>query len=118
MAISAATAQAPLLLFKAINGKPADVKRLYAVRACFYNFDLGDDESINTVNNILRVAMSPVVLRSADGRRLVASFFDHCIELTQDLAHIMKNTIVLGQPYVLEAYGARPPPSCPPLSAS
>ena len=101
-------AQAPLLLFKAIKGKLADVKRLHVIRHCFYNFDLGDDESLDTVNNILRVAMSPVVLRSGEGRRLVAFFFDHCVELTQDLTHIIKNMIVMGQPYALDAYGMLP----------
>lgn len=105
-AMHAIDVQAPMLLFRAIQGKLADVKRLYAIRTCFYNFDLGDEESITTVNNILRVMMNPVVLRSQEGRRLVAFFFDHCQELTQDLTHIMKSTIVLGQAYALEAYGA------------
>jgi hypothetical protein len=81
------------------------VKRLHLIRQCFYNFDLGDEESIDTLNNILRVAMSPVVLRCPEGRRLMAFFFDQCLEVTQDLTHIVKNLIVLGQPYVLDAYG-------------
>lgn len=104
--LSHCAVQAPLLLFRAIKGKIADVKRLHSIRRCFYNFDLGDNESIDTVNNILRVSMSPVVLRSAEGKRLIAFFFDHCVELTQDLTHIMKNMIVMGQPYALDAYGA------------
>ena len=74
---------------------------------CFHNFDLGDDQSMSCVNNILRLLMSPVVLKSSEGRRVLAFFFDQCLELTQDLVEVMKNNIVLGQASTLDAYGAR-----------
>lgn len=99
-------AQGPYLLHKAVRGTAADVKRLHAVRQCFYNFDLGAPESLQTSGSIQRLAASPVVLKSAEGRRLVAFMFDHCPELTHDLLATIRNQIAGGQAHVLDAYGA------------
>ena len=97
--------QGPYLLHKAVRGTAADIKRLHAVRHCFYNFDLGAPESLQTSRSIQRLAASPVVLKSAEGRRLVAFMFDHCPELTHDLVATIRNQIAGGQAYVLDAYG-------------
>jgi hypothetical protein len=97
--------QAPYLLYRAVRGVAADVKRLYSVRHCFYNFDLGAPESLHTSVSIQRLACCPTVLKCAEGRRLIAFMFDHCPELTHDLALTIKNQIAGGQAYVLDAYG-------------
>jgi condensin-2 complex subunit G2 len=101
--------QAPFLLWRAIHGKAADVKRCFAVRSAFQLFDLDQEESSDTVDNMLRAAMSPVFLRCVEGRRLLASFFDLAPGLIMDLLDVIKEQIILGKASVLDAYGNSSP---------
>lgn len=84
------------------------MKRLYAIRDCFQYFDLADEESNSTVDHMLKLTMNPIALRCLEGKRLIASFFNHCDVVTQDMTQILKSLIVLGRPYVLDAIGELP----------
>ena len=63
----------PCLLVRALGGgaREADLKRLYAVRGALACFDYDDESSDSLKELLLRCFISPLFLRSADGRRFL-----------------------------------------------
>lgn len=97
--------QGPFLLWRAIGGKPADVKRLHAVREAFYNLDLAQPESQDTVDMILTACITPGFLRCAEGKRVLAFFFELDRSLANRLLRTMTGQIGVGKPFIMDAYG-------------
>jgi Condensin II non structural maintenance of chromosomes subunit len=98
--------QVPYYLWRAINGRAADVKRCHLLRDCFRAFDLTCEDSLDLRTHMLQAAMSPTILRCPEGRRLLAAFFDLDPQLSIDLIAVIKNHIVIGLATILDAYGA------------
>lgn len=98
----------PYMLWKAISGRAADVKRCHALRDALPEFDLDNEVSGDLVELLLRAAMSPVFLRCAEGRRLLAMLFDLSDGLTEQLITVVKSQVAQSntRPSVLDAYGA------------
>lgn len=97
--------QGPFLLWRAIEGKPADVKRLHAVREAFSNLDLRQPESQDTVDMILAACITPAFLRCAEGRRTLAFFLELDGIVAQRLLRTMTGQICVGKPYIMDAFG-------------
>eukprot|EP00892_Ulva_mutabilis_P008376 jgi/Ulvmu1/5910/UM026_0032.1 len=95
----------PYLLWRAIDGKAADVKRLHALREAFVNLDLHHPASQDTVNMILAACITPSFLRCAEGRRTLAYFFEMDSELACRLVKAMQGQICVGKPSMMDAYG-------------
>ncbi|KAG1347919.1 Condensin-2 complex subunit G2 [Cocos nucifera] len=95
----------PFLLSRSLTqGKKADVRRVCALRDAFSLFDYMD-ESIEDLRLLLvRCVITPVYLKTEEGRRFVAFMLGLNGQLTKEALSLMRSQIPFGKKSVLEAY--------------
>ncbi|XP_073006413.1 uncharacterized protein [Typha latifolia] len=100
------TQSLPFLLSKSLTiCKKADVKRVYTLREAFMLFDYSD-ESIEDVRLLLvRCVITPVYLKTDEGRRFVAFLLGLNGQLAKEALALIRSQIPFGRKSVLEAYG-------------
>ncbi|KAK6125254.1 hypothetical protein DH2020_040998 [Rehmannia glutinosa] len=96
----------PVILSRSLTlKKKLDVHRVYAIRDAFTLFDF-EDESIEDLKNLLiRCVISPLYLKTEEGRKFVAFMFCLSVQLTKELCAMIKSQIPFGRKSMLEAYG-------------
>lgn len=83
----------------------ADVKRLYAFRSSLTVLDYADESVVPLKRLLLHCAIRPLVLRCAEGRKLVAYFFSLHVPLISELHRAIKSQIPSCRKSQREAYG-------------
>ncbi|KAL6498199.1 hypothetical protein OROGR_028596 [Orobanche gracilis] len=96
----------PVILSRSLTlKKKADVHRVYMIRDAFTQFDF-EDESIEDLKNLLiRCVISPLYLKTEEGRKFIAFLFRLSVQLTKELCAMIKSQIPFGCKSMLEAYG-------------
>ncbi|CAJ1929298.1 unnamed protein product [Sphenostylis stenocarpa] len=96
----------PFLLSRSLTlKKKVDVHRVCVLREAFALFDF-DDESIEDLKLLLiRCMISPLYLKTEDGRRFLAFVFLLSHQLGKELLAMIRSQIPFGRKSMLEAYG-------------
>ncbi|GER30974.1 condensin-2 complex subunit G2 [Striga asiatica] len=96
----------PVILSRSLTlMKKVDVHRVYGVREAFTLFDF-EDESIEDLKHLLiRCLISPLYLKTEEGRKFLAFLFCLSGQLTKELCAMIKSQIPFGRKSMLEAYG-------------
>ncbi|KAH6803385.1 hypothetical protein C2S51_031632 [Perilla frutescens var. frutescens] len=96
----------PVVLSRSLTfKKKVDVHRVYSLREAFTLFDF-EDESIEDLKHLLiRCVISPLYLKTEDGRKFIAFLFGLSMQLTKELCAMIKSQIPFGRKSMLEAYG-------------
>jgi condensin-2 complex subunit G2 len=96
----------PFLLSRSLTlKKKVDVRRVYALREAFTLFDF-EDESIEDLKLLLiRCVISPVYLKTDEGRRFVAFAFGLSNQLVKEMLAMIRSQIPLGRKSMLDVYG-------------
>ncbi|XP_051127089.1 uncharacterized protein LOC127248671 [Andrographis paniculata] len=96
----------PVILSRSLTlKKKTDVHRIYRLRDAFVLFDF-EDESIEDLKNLLiRCVISPLYLKTEEGRKFLAFIFILNVQLTKEVCAMVKSQIPFGRKSVLEAYG-------------
>ncbi|KAL7141501.1 hypothetical protein ABFS83_08G057500 [Erythranthe nasuta] len=85
--------------------KKVDVHRVYTVRDALSLFDF-EDESIEDLKNLLiRCVISPLYLKTEEGRKFVSFLFSLSVQLTKEMCAMIKSQIPFERKSILEAYG-------------
>lgn len=85
--------------------KKVDVHRVYTLRDAFMLFDFEDDSIEDLKNLMIRCVISPLYLKTEDGRKFNAYLFCLSVQLTKELCAMIKSQIPFGRKSMLEAYG-------------
>ena len=88
-----ATLTLPFLALNSLqpSASEGDIKRLWAVRKAFYLLDF-DDESIDSLKELLlRCFISPLHLKTREGRRFLSFVLQLNVGLTKDVHHTIRN---------------------------
>ncbi|XP_076950940.1 uncharacterized protein LOC143624079 [Bidens hawaiensis] len=95
----------PFLLSKSLTlKKKVDVHRVYAFREAFTLFDF-EDESIEDLKLLLiRCLISPLFLKTDEGRRFLAYLFGLSRQLVKESLAMIRSQIPFGRKSMLEAY--------------
>ncbi|GFP90284.1 condensin-2 complex subunit g2 [Phtheirospermum japonicum] len=96
----------PVILSRSLTlKKKVDVHRVYSIRDAFTLFDF-EDESIEDLKHLLiRCVISPLYMKTEEGRKFVAFLFGLSVQLTKELCAMIKSQIPFGRKSMLEAYG-------------
>ncbi|KAG6395914.1 hypothetical protein SASPL_142047 [Salvia splendens] len=96
----------PVILSRSLTlKKKVDVHRVYSLREAFSLFDF-EDESIEDLKHLLiRCMISPLYLKTEDGRKFIAFLFGLSMQLIKELCAMIKSQIPFGRKSMLEAYG-------------
>ncbi|KAL6530042.1 hypothetical protein OROMI_028687 [Orobanche minor] len=96
----------PVILSRSLTlKKKVDVHRVYMIRDAFVQFDF-EDESIEDLKHLLiRCVISPLYLKTEEGRKFLAFLFHLSVQLTKELCAMIKSQIPFGRKSMLEAYG-------------
>ncbi|XP_061338918.1 uncharacterized protein LOC133285671 [Gastrolobium bilobum] len=96
----------PFLLSRSLTlKKKVDVHRVYMLREAFALFDF-EDESIEDLKLLLvRCVISPLYLKTEDGRKFLAFIFGLSDELKKELLEMIRSQIPFGRKSMLESYG-------------
>ncbi|KAI3451928.1 hypothetical protein Pfo_008593 [Paulownia fortunei] len=96
----------PVILSRSLTlKKKVDVHRVYTLRDAFTLFDF-EDESIEDLKHLLiRCVISPLYLKTEEGRKFVAFMFCLSVQLTKEVCAMIKSQIPFGRKSMLEAYG-------------
>lgn len=96
----------PFLLSRSLTlKKKVDVHRVCVLREAFFLFDF-DDESIEDLKLLLvRCVISPLYLKTEDGRRFLSFIFGLSNQLVRELLAMFRSQISFGRKSMLEAYG-------------
>ncbi|KAE9606816.1 putative condensin-2 complex subunit G2 [Lupinus albus] len=96
----------PFLLSRSLTlKKKVDVHRVYMLREAFSLFDF-DDESIEDLKLLLvRCVISPLYLKTEDGRKFLSFLFGLSDQLGKELLAMIRSQIPFGRKSMLEAYG-------------
>lgn len=96
----------PVLLSRSLTlNKKVDVHRVYAVRDALTLFDF-EDESIEDIKNLLiRCVISPIYLKTDEGRKFIAFMFCLNVQLTKEICAMIKSQVPFERKSILEAYG-------------
>ncbi|RDX71533.1 Condensin-2 complex subunit G2, partial [Mucuna pruriens] len=96
----------PFLLSRSLTlKKKVDVHRVCVLREAFALFDF-DDESIEDLKLLLvRCVISPLYLKTEDGRRFLSFVFGLSDQLGKELLAMIRSQIPFGRKSMLEAYG-------------
>lgn len=96
----------PFLVAKSLTlKKKVDVHRVYSLRDAFSLLDF-DDESIEDLKLLLiRCVISPLYLKSEDGRKFVAFTFGLSLQLLKEILAMIRSQIPWGRKSTFEAYG-------------
>ncbi|KAJ1381787.1 Condensin-2 complex subunit G2 [Sesbania bispinosa] len=96
----------PFLLSRSLTlKKKVDVHRVYMFREAFALFDF-EDESIEDLKLLLvRCVISPINLKTEDGRRFLSFIFGLSYQLGKELLAMIRSQIPFGRKSMLEAFG-------------
>nr|KYP52391.1 Condensin-2 complex subunit G2 [Cajanus cajan] len=96
----------PFLLSRSLTLKrKVDVHRVCVLREAFALFDF-DDESIEDLKLLLvRCVISPLYLKTEDGRRFLSFVFGLSDQLGKEILAMIRSQIPFGRKSMLEAYG-------------
>lgn len=96
----------PFLLSRSLTlKKKVDVHRVYMLREAFALFDF-EDESIEDLKLLLiRCVISPLYLKTEDGRRFLSFIFGLSDQLGKEVLAMIRSQIPFGRKSMLEAYG-------------
>ncbi|KAK9284314.1 hypothetical protein L1049_023485 [Liquidambar formosana] len=96
----------PFLLSRSLTlKKKVDVHRVYVLREAFTLFDF-EDESIEDLKLLLiRCVITPLYLKTEEGRRFVAFMFGLSGQLVKEASALMRAQIPFGRKSTLEAFG-------------
>ncbi|XP_059284214.1 uncharacterized protein LOC132037680 isoform X2 [Lycium ferocissimum] len=96
----------PFLLSRALTlKKKVDVHRVYVLREAFALLDF-EDESIEDLKHlIMRCVISPLFLKTEDGRKFVAFTFGLSVQVLKEALAMLKSQIPFGRKSILEAFG-------------
>ncbi|TKY70655.1 Condensin-2 complex subunit G2 [Spatholobus suberectus] len=96
----------PFLLSRSLTlKKKVDVHRVCVLREAFALFDF-EDKSIEDLKLLLvRCVISPLYLKTEDGRRFLAFVFGLSDQLGKELLAMIRSQIPFGRKSMLEAYG-------------
>ncbi|XP_022963354.1 uncharacterized protein LOC111463584 [Cucurbita moschata] len=96
----------PFLLSRSLTlKKKGDVHKVYMLREAFSLFDF-EDESIKDLKLLLiRCVISPLYLKTEDGRRFLAYTFGLSRQLLKEALAIIRSQIPFGRKSMLEGYG-------------
>ncbi|KAL2551646.1 ARM repeat superfamily protein [Forsythia ovata] len=96
----------PVVLSRSLTlKKKVDVHRVYTLREAFTLFDF-EDESIEDLKHLLiRCIISPLYLKTEDGRKFIAFMFGLSGQLAKEAFAMMKSQIPFGRKSMLEGYG-------------
>ncbi|KAF7828622.1 condensin-2 complex subunit G2 [Senna tora] len=96
----------PFLLSRSLTlKKKVDVHRVCVHREAFVLFDF-DDESIEDLKLLLlRCVISPLYLKTEDGRRFLIFIFGLSNQLAKEILSMIRSQIPFGRKSMLEAYG-------------
>lgn len=96
----------PFVLSRSLTlKKKVDVHRVYMFREAFALFDF-EDESIEDLKLLLnRCVISPLYLKTEDGRKFLAFLFGLSDQLGKELLAMIRSQIPFGRKSMLEAYG-------------
>ncbi|KAM3306131.1 hypothetical protein P3S67_013001 [Capsicum chacoense] len=96
----------PFLLSRALTlKKKVDVHRIYVLREAFTLLDF-EDESIEDLKHlIMRCVISPLFLKTEDGRKFIAFTFGLSVQLLKEALAMLKSQIPFGRKSILEAFG-------------
>ncbi|KAK9284726.1 hypothetical protein L1049_023903 [Liquidambar formosana] len=96
----------PFLLSRSLTlKKKVDVHRVYVLREAFTLFDF-EDESIEDLKLLLiRCVITPLYLKTEEGRRFVAFMFGLSGQLVKEASALMRAQIPFGRKSMLEAFG-------------
>ncbi|KAJ4965106.1 hypothetical protein NE237_016955 [Protea cynaroides] len=95
----------PVLLSRSFElGKKVDVRRVYALREAFSLLDF-EDESIEDLKLLLlRCIITPLYLKTEEGRRFAAFSFGLSGQLVKEALAVIRSQIPFGRKSMLEAY--------------
>ncbi|XAR51362.1 hypothetical protein NMG60_11005964 [Bertholletia excelsa] len=95
----------PFLLSRSLTlKKKVDVHRVYMLREAFSLFDY-EDESIEDLKHLLiRCLISPLYLKTEDGRKFIAFMFGLSGQLMKESLAMIRSQIPFGRKSMLEAY--------------
>ncbi|KAL3646421.1 hypothetical protein CASFOL_011601 [Castilleja foliolosa] len=96
----------PVILSRSLTlKKKVDIHRVYSIRDAFTLFDF-EDESIEDLKHLLiRCVISPMYMKTEEGRKFIAFLFGLSVQLTKELCAMIKSQIPFGRKSMLEAYG-------------
>ncbi|KAK3020809.1 hypothetical protein RJ639_047681 [Escallonia herrerae] len=95
----------PFLLSRSLTlKKKVDVHRVYALREAFNRFDFEDDSIEDLKLLLIRCVISPLYLKTEDGRRFVAFMFGLSGQLVKEALAMIRSQIPFGRRSMLEAY--------------
>lgn len=96
----------PFLLSRSLTlKKKVDVHRVCVLREAFALFDF-EDESIEDLRLLLvRSVISPLYLKTEDGRRFLSFIFGLSSQLGKEMLAMIRSQIPFGRKSMLEAYG-------------
>lgn len=96
----------PVILSRSLTSKKkVDVHRVYTLRDAFMLFDFEDDSIEDLKNLLIRCVISPLYLKTEEGRKFNAFLFCLSIQHTKELCAMIKSQIPFGRKSMLEAYG-------------
>ncbi|CAK9137904.1 unnamed protein product [Ilex paraguariensis] len=95
----------PFLVSRSLTlKKKVDVHRVYLLREAFTLFDF-EDESIEDLKLLLiRCVISPLYLKTEDGRKFIAFMFGLSGQLVKEALAMIRSQIPFGKKSILEAY--------------
>ncbi|EPS65713.1 hypothetical protein M569_09063, partial [Genlisea aurea] len=85
--------------------KKVDVHRVYVLRDAFLLFDFEDESTEDLKNLLIRCIISPLYLKTEDGRKFISFIFGLSVEIAKEVCAMIKSQIPFGRKSVLEAYG-------------
>ncbi|KAG0447264.1 hypothetical protein HPP92_028383 [Vanilla planifolia] len=95
----------PYLLSKSLaEGKKTDVHRVYTLREAFTLFDYEDDSIEDLRLLIVRCVISPVYLKTKEGRGFIAFILGLNRQLLKEALVLIRSQIPFGKKSVLEGY--------------
>lgn len=96
----------PFLLSKSLTLKrKVDVHRVYVLREAFCLFDFEDDSIEDLKFLLVRCVITPLYLKTEDGRRFIAFTFGLSNQLVKEMLAMIRSQIPFGRKSMLEAYG-------------
>lgn len=96
----------PLMVSRSLTlKKKVDVHRVYSLRDAFSLFDFDDDSIEDLKLLLIRCVISPLYLKTEDGRKFLAFVFGLSRQMLKEALAMIKSQIPFGRKSMLEAYG-------------
>ncbi|KAL9241615.1 hypothetical protein vseg_015706 [Gypsophila vaccaria] len=96
----------PFLVSRSLTlRKKVDLRRVYVLRDAFLLFDFEDDSIEDLKLLLIRCVITPLYLKTEDGRRFLAFLFGLSPQLLKEVLAMIKSQIPFGRKSMLEAYG-------------